>query len=280
MKSKKFKTSGIRHTTWVPYRELLTKKTTNNKGPLKSLTKGFMKRNGRMRSGAISMGQRGGGEKTSYRMVDFKQMKHGVPGIVASIEYDPMRTGFIALIHYQDGEKRYIIATQDMEVGHSIMSGEQAEVKSGNRLPLSKIPVGYFVHNIELTPGKGGQIVRSAGSGAQIMAAEGGFALLLLPSKEIRKVPEGSYASIGMISNPQHNLVTIGKAGRSRHMGRRPKVRGTVMNPVDHPHGGGEGKQGIGLKYPKTPWGKPALGVRTRNRRKASSKLIIRRRQK
>lgn len=275
MKSKTFRTSGIRQTTWVPFRELITKT-----GPEKSLTKGFKKRHGRMKSGAISMWHRGGGEKNSYRMIDFKQSKHNVPSVVASIEYDPFRSAFIALVHDRDGEKRYILATQDMKVGESIMSGDQAEIKNGNRLPLSKIPVGYFVHNVELVPGKGGQIVRSAGSGAQIMANEGGYVQLMLPSKEIRRIPETAYASIGMISNPQHNLTNIGKAGRARHKGRRPVVRGMVMNPVDHPHGGGEGKQGIGLKYPKTPWGKPARGVKTRQRRKSSDKFIIRRRTK
>jgi len=275
MKKPRFRTSGIRQTVGINYREFITKKE-----PEKALTFGVTRKAGRMGSGGISTRHKGGGHKQKMRIIDFKQNKFDMEARVIAIEYDPMRTAFIALLQYKDGERRYILAPKDLKVGDMAISSENAEVKVGNRVPLKKIPVGYFVHNVEFFPGKGGQLIRSAGSGAQIMATDGGFVNLLMPSKEIRKIPEDCFASVGTVSNAQHNLVIIGKAGRSRHMGRRPATRGSVMNPVDHPHGGGEGKQGIGLKYPKTPWGKPALGVKTRRSRKESDQYIVRRRIK
>ncbi len=260
--------------TVVDY-SVLTKKS-----PEKSLTYGRKKRVGRSTGGRITVRHKGGGVKRVYRNVDFRQDKINMPAKVTAIEYDPNRTAFIALIVYKDGEKRYILSPKDLKVGTSIITSEDAPLEVGNRTLLKKIPVGYFVHNVELLPGKGGQIIRSAGSSAQILARDGGYVHLQLPSTETRKVVENCWASIGPVSNPDHNLVCIGKAGRARHMGRRPAVRGTAMNPVDHPHGGGEGRQPIGLKRPKTPWGKPALGVKTRRKKKVTNIFIVKRRFK
>ncbi len=265
-------TPGQRGKTVVDYSVLTASE------PEKSLTKGFKRRKGRATSGRITTRHKGGGNKRLYRFVDFKQDKFDIEAKVLSLEYDPNRSAFIALVCYADGEKRYIIAEKNMKVGDKIITSENAPLKEGNRLPLSKIPVGFFVYNVELQPNKGGQIVRSAGSSAQVMAQEGGYTHLLMPSKEIRKVQSNCLASIGVVSNQEHSLVNYGKAGRSRWLGRRPAVRGSAMNPVDHPHGGGEGRQGVGLKYPKTPWGKHALGKKTRKKNKYSDKLILRRR--
>lgn len=274
IKSYKPTTASRRFMTVVDY-SVLTKKS-----PEKSLTYGRKKRVGRSTGGRITVRHKGGGVKKVYRNVDFRQNKINMPAKVTAIEYDPNRTAFIALIVYKDGEKRYILSPKDLKVGTSIVTSEDAPLEVGNRTLLKKIPVGYFVHNVELLPGKGGQIIRSAGSSAQILARDGGYVHLQLPSTETRKVVENCWASIGFVSNPDHNLVCIGKAGRSRHMGRRPAVRGTAMNPVDHPHGGGEGRQPIGLKRPKTPWGKPALGVKTRRKKKVTNIFIVKRRFK
>lgn len=274
IKSYKPTTASRRFMTVVDY-SVLTKKS-----PEKSLTYGRKKRVGRSTGGRITVRHKGGGVKKVYRNVDFRQDKINMPAKVTAIEYDPNRTAFIALIVYKDGEKRYILSPKDLKVGTSIVTSEDAPLEVGNRTLLKKIPVGYFVHNVELLPGKGGQIIRSAGSSAQILARDGGYVHLQLPSTETRKVVENCWASIGFVSNPDHNLVCIGKAGRSRHMGRRPAVRGTAMNPVDHPHGGGEGRQPIGLKRPKTPWGKPALGVKTRRKKKVTNIFIVKRRFK
>jgi len=248
--------------------------------PEKRLTAGLRSRAGRNSQGRITVRHQGGGHKKQYRLVDFKQDKFEVPGKVVSIEYDPNRTSFIALVYYKDGDKRYILAPQNLKVGDAVLTSESALFETGNRLPLSKIPLGTFIHNIELSPNKGGQLARSAGSSVQLLSREGGYANLVLPSSEIRRVQENCMASIGVLSNPEHNLVSIGKAGRSRWMGVRPTVRGSAMNPVDHPHGGGEGRQPIGLKFPKTPWGKHALGVKTRRKKKLSNKFITSRRKK
>lgn len=248
--------------------------------PEKRLTAGLKSHAGRNSQGRITVRHQGGGHKRQYRLVDFKQNKLEVPGKVVSIEYDPNRTSFIALVNYKDGDKRYILAPQNLKVGDTVLTSESAPFETGNRLPLSKIPLGTFIHNIELSPNKGGQLARSAGSSVQLLSREGGYANLVLPSSEIRRVSENCMASIGALSNSEHNLVSIGKAGRSRWMGVRPTVRGSAMNPVDHPHGGGEGRQPIGLKFPKTPWGKHALGVKTRRKKKLSNKFIISRRKK
>ncbi|MBI3671287.1 50S ribosomal protein L2 [Candidatus Azambacteria bacterium] len=271
---KRFKptTPGQRGRTVVDYSVLTTNK------PEKSLTKGYKRGVGRSKAGRITTRHKGGGNKRVYRCVDFKQDKFDIPSKVVSLEYDPNRSAFIALLVYADGEKRYVIAEKNMKVGDKVITSNDAPLKDGNRLPLKKIPVGFFVHNIEIEPNKGGQIVRSAGSAAQVMANEGGYTQLLMPSKEIRKVQDGCLATIGVVSNTEYALVNHGKAGRSRWVGKRPTVRGSAMNPVDHPHGGGEGRQGIGLKYPKTPWGKHALGKKTRKKRKGSDRLIVRRR--
>ena len=245
--------------------------------PEKSLVVSLSKNSGRNNQGKITVRHRGGGNRRKYRLVDFKRKKDGIAAKVIGIEYDPNRTANIALICYADGEKAYILAPAGLKVGMKVMSGAEAEVRPGNCLPLSAIPVGTMVHNIELYPGKGGQMVRSAGNGAQLMAKEGKYATLRLPSGEMRMVPLVCRASIGVVGNGDHNLVNIGKAGRKRHMGIRPTVRGSVMNPNDHPHGGGEGKTGIGRPGPCTPWGKPALGLKTRKKNKQSNKLIIRR---
>ena len=246
--------------------------------PEKSLTVSLKKTAGRNNQGKITVRHHGGGSRRKYRIIDFKRNKVDVPATVKSIEYDPNRTANIALICYADGEKSYIIAPNGLKVGDVLMNGENAEVKVGNCLPLSAIPVGTEIHNIELYPGKGGQLVRAAGNTAQLMAKEGKYATLRLPSGEMRLVPIVCRATIGTVGNVEHGLVNIGKAGRKRNMGIRPTVRGSVMNPNDHPHGGGEGRAPVGRSGPCTPWGKPALGLKTRKKNKKSNKMIIRRR--
>ena len=250
------------------------------KSPEKSLTITLNKKSGRNNQGKITVRHQGGGVKRKYRIIDFKRNKFDVPGTVSSIEYDPNRTANIALINYTDGEKRYILAPKGLEVGSKISAGKDADIKVGNALPLANIPVGTLVHNIELRPGKGGELARSAGSSAQILGRENNYVMLRLSSGEQRKVLGTCMATIGEVGNEDASLVKIGKAGRKRHMGIRPTVRGSVMNPNDHPHGGGEGRAPIGRKGPVTPWGKPALGYKTRKNKKASDKLIVRRRKK
>lgn len=250
-----------------------------DKKPEKSLTFNINKKFGRSR-GKISVRHTGGGHKTRYRMVDFKQNKLNVPGKIISIEKDPNRSALIALVNYKDGEKRYILATEGMKIGREIISAEKVPMRRGNRMKLENIPVGTIISNIELISGKGGQIVRSAGSGATLMGVDENMAQVKLASGEVRTVNKDCYATIGQVSNFEHNAYNVGKAGRSRWMGRRPAVRGSAMNPVDHPHGGGEGRQGIGLKHPKTPWGKPALGKKTRKKFKYSNRFILKRRSK
>ena len=246
--------------------------------PEKSLTTSLKKNAGRNNQGKITVRHQGGGNRRKYRIIDFKRRKDSIPATVIGIEYDPNRTANIALIAYADGEKAYILAPTGLSVGDKVMNGPEAEIRVGNCLPLENIPVGTQVHNIELYAGKGGQLVRSAGLAAQLMAKEGKYATLRLPSGEMRMVPLNCRATIGVIGNADHNLVKIGKAGRKRHMGIRPTVRGSVMNPNDHPHGGGEGRAPIGRSGPCTPWGKPALGLKTRKKNKQSNKLIVRRR--
>ena len=248
--------------------------------PEKSLLVSLSKKAGRNNQGRITVRHQGGGAKRKYRIIDFKRDKKDIEGTVSSIEYDPNRTANIALINYKDGEKRYIIAPKTLKVGDKIMSGEKADIKVGNALPLMNIPVGTVIHNIELKPGKGGQIARSAGNSAQILGREGKYVMIRLNSGESRLVLGTCMATIGEVGNTDHELVSIGKAGRKRHMGIRPTVRGSVMNPNDHPHGGGEGRAPIGRKGPLTPWGKPALGYKTRKNKKASDKLIVNRRKK
>ncbi|MGI6094724.1 MAG: 50S ribosomal protein L2 [Lachnospiraceae bacterium] len=265
-------TPSRRHMTGSDFSEIT--KTT----PEKSLVVSLKKNAGRNNQGKITVRHHGGGSRRKYRIIDFKRRKDDVPGKVVSIEYDPNRTANIALVAYADGEKAYILAPEGLQVGHKIVNSPNAEVRPGNCLPLEAIPVGTMVHNIELYPGKGGQLVRSAGNGAQLMAKEGKYATLRLPSGEMRMVPIVCRASIGVVGNGEHSLINIGKAGRKRHMGIRPTVRGSVMNPNDHPHGGGEGKTGIGRPGPSTPWGKPALGLKTRKKNKQSNKYIVRRR--
>ncbi len=250
-----------------------------DKKPEKSLLKKLNKKVGRSH-GKISVRHRGGGAKKKYRVIDFKMRKTGVESTVEAIEKDPNRSALIALLLDTDGERRYILATQNMKVGDKVIVDEKTPMTEGNRMMLKNIPVGTTVCNIEMVPGKGAQIVRSAGSSALLQAIDNGMAQLKMPSTEIRVVREDCFATIGQVSNFEHNIYRIGKAGRRRHMGWRPAVRGSAMNPVDHPHGGGEGTQPIGLKYPKTPWGKPALGVKTRRKKNASNKFIIRRRKK
>ena len=246
--------------------------------PEKSLVVSLSKNSGRNNQGKITVRHRGGGNRRKYRLVDFKRKKDGIAAKVIGIEYDPNRTANIALICYADGQKAYILAPQGLKVGQKIMNGEHAEARLGNCLPLSLIPIGTEVHNVELYPGAGAQMVRSAGVAAQLMAKEGKYATLRLPSGEMRMVPINCRATIGVVGNGEHSLVNIGKAGRKRHMGIRPTVRGSVMNPNDHPHGGGEGRAPVGRPGPCTPWGKPALGLKTRSKKKASNKLIVRRR--
>lgn len=251
----------------------ITKKT-----PEKSLLSPLKKNSGRNNQGKITVRHKGGGNRRKYRLVDFRRYKDDIPAKVIGIEYDPNRTANIALICYADGVKSYILAPEGLKVGDTVMNGPKAEIHIGNCLPLSLIPVGATIHNIELYPKHGGQMVRSAGGGAQLMAKEGKYATLRLPSGEMRMVPIECRATIGTVGNGEHNLINYGKAGRIRHMGIRPTVRGSVMNPNDHPHGGGEGKAPVGRPGPSTPWGKPALGLRTRKHKKASNKLIVRRR--
>ena len=246
--------------------------------PEKSLLVSSKKNSGRNSYGRITVRHRGGGQRRKYRIIDFKRDKFDVPATVVSVEYDPNRSSFIALLQYEDGEKRYILQPAGLKVGDTVIAGETADIKAGNALPLSKIPVGTVVHNVELYPGRGGQLARAAGNSAQLMAKEGTYALLRLPSGELRNVPAECMATIGQVGNLDHENVKIGKAGRKRHMGWRPTVRGSVMNPNDHPHGGGEGKSPIGRPGPVTPWGKPALGYKTRRTKKSSDKLIIKRR--
>ena len=246
--------------------------------PEKSLVVSLKKNAGRNNQGKITVRHHGGGSRRKYTIIDTKRYKDGIPGKVVSIEYDPNRSANIALISYLDGEKRYIIAPEGLQVGWKVYNGPEAEAKIGNCLPLANIPIGTMVHNIEMHPGKGGQLVRAAGTAAQLMAKEGKFATLRLPSGEMRMIPIICRATVGVVGNGEHALINIGKAGRKRHMGIRPTVRGSVMNPNDHPHGGGEGKCGIGRPGPCTPWGKPALGLKTRNKKKQSNKYIVRRR--
>ena len=265
-------TPGLRGMTVSTFEEITC--TT----PEKSLTKTLKKHSGRNSRGKITVRHRGGGYRPKYRIIDFKRNKDGIPGTVATIEYDPNRSANIALINYADGEKRYIIAPNELKVGNVIESGPDADIKVGNALPVANIPVGTIIHNIEMKPGKGGQMVRSAGNGAQLMAKEGDFAQVRLPSGEVRKIRLECRATIGEVGNLDHQNIQIGKAGRKRHMGIRPTVRGSVMNPNDHPHGGGEGKAGIGRVSPVTPWGKPALGYKTRKKKNPSNKYIVKRR--
>ena len=266
-------TPSRRNMTGLDFSEITKSK------PEKSLVHSLKKNAGRNNQGKITVRHRGGGEKRKYRIIDFKRnTKDGIPAKVTAIEYDPNRSANIALICYVDGVKSYILAPAGLKVGNTVMSGPQAEAKVGNCLPLADMPVGAQIHNVELHPGKGAQLVRSAGNEAQLMAKEGKYATLRLPSGEMRMVPIRCRAVIGAVGNAEHSLVKIGKAGRKRHMGFRPTVRGSVMNPNDHPHGGGEGKTGIGRPGPSTPWGKPALGLKTRDKKKHSNKLIIRRR--
>jgi large subunit ribosomal protein L2 len=271
---KKYKpvTSSMRFKTGLSFEELTTDR------PEKTLTRGKPGRAGRASSGRISVWRKGGGHKKKYRMVDFRREKHGIPGRVATIEYDPNRSAFIALVHYADGEKRYILMPAGLSVGAEVRSGPDVPLEKGNALPLARIPLGMTVHNVELTPGRGGQIVRSAGSRATLLAKEGDYVTLKLPSGEMRMVLARCYATIGEVSNQDHMNISLGKAGRSRWLGRRPKVRGVAMNPHDHPHGGGEGKTSGG-RHPVTPWGVPTKGYKTRKRRKPSGRLIVKRRK-
>mgnify|MGYP003471890186 FL=1 len=247
--------------------------------PEKSLLVSMSKNGGRNNSGRITVRHHGGGEKRKYRIIDFKRNKRDIPGKVATIEYDPNRSANIALVNYVDGEKRYIIAPKGIEVGMQIVAGENADIKVGNALPIANIPVGTVIHNIELRPGKGGELARSAGASAQILGRENEYVMIRLSSGEQRKVLGTCYATVGEVGNEDYGLVKLGKAGRTRHLGIKPTVRGSVMNPNDHPHGGGEGRAPVGRKSPMTPWGKPALGVKTR-KKKASDKFIVRRRSK
>ena len=265
-------TPSRRHMTGSDFAEVTKKE------PEKSLLVSLKKNSGRNNQGKITVRHQGGGNRRKYRIVDFKRYKDGIPATVIGIEYDPNRTANIALICYADGEKTYILAPEGLKDGMTVMNGAEAEVRVGNCMELNQIPVGTMVHNIELYPKHGGQLVRSAGNGAQLMAKEGKYATLRLPSGEMRMVPLVCRATIGVVGNGDHNLINVGKAGRKRHMGIRPTVRGSVMNPNDHPHGGGEGRAPVGRPGPSTPWGKPALGLKTRKKKKASNKLIVRRR--
>ena len=266
-------TPGRRNMTTMDYSGL------SKVAPERSLLEPIKKNAGRNSYGRITVRHRGGGNRRKYRVIDFKRERFGITATVQTLEYDPNRSAFIALVQYEDGEKRYIIAPQDLKVGDKIVSGPDADIKPGNALPLINIPVGTFLHNIELYPGKGAQLARSAGNTAQLMAKENGMALLRLPSGELRNVPANCMATVGVVSNPEHANVNYGKAGRKRHMGWRPTVRGSVMNPCDHPHGGGEGKSPIGRPGPVTPWGKPALGYKTRQKNKRTDKYIVKRRK-
>ena len=265
-------TNARRNMSTTDYSEL------SKVAPERSLLVSLKKNSGRNSYGRITVRHRGGGMRRKYRLIDFKRDKFDIPATVASIEYDPNRSAFIALLQYEDGEKRYILQPAGLKVGDTVVAGAGADIKPGNALPHTNIPVGTVVHNVELYPGRGGQLARAAGNSAQLMAKEGVYALLRLPSGELRNVPANCMATIGQVGNVDHENVKIGKAGRKRHMGWRPTVRGSVMNPCDHPHGGGEGKAPIGRPGPVTPWGKPALGYKTRNTKKQSDKLIVKRR--
>ena len=265
-------TNGRRNMTSLTYEEITTNK------PEKSLVAKKSKNGGRNNQGVITTRHHGGGHKQKYRIIDFKRNKDNIPGKVATIEYDPNRSANIALINYVDGEKRYILAPKGLEVGMEIISGEEADIKVGNALPMGNMPEGTVIHNIEMQPGKGGQIARSAGVSAQILGKEGKYVTVRLASGEVRKLLSVCSATVGVVGNEDHGLVNYGKAGRMRWKGVRPTVRGSVMNPNDHPHGGGEGRTSIGRKAPMTPWGKKAMGVKTRKNKKASTKLIVRRR--
>lgn len=259
------------------FMSVLTFEEVTKKTPEKSLVEIKKNRAGRNNQGKITVRHQGGGNKVKYRQIDFKRNKDGIPAKVAGIEYDPNRTANIALLNYADGEKRYILAPLDLKVGDTVLSGEGADIKPGNALPLRLIPLGTLIHNVEIIPGRGGQMVRSAGDSAQLMAKEGKFAQVRLPSGEVRMISIDAKATIGTVGNSDHSNVRIGKAGRTRHMGIRPTVRGVVMNPCDHPHGGGEGKSPVGLPAPVTPWGKPALGLKTRKHNKYSDRKIVKR---
>ena len=272
IKNYKPTTPSRRNMSVTDYSEL------SKKGPERSLLCSLNKKAGRNSYGRITVRHRGGGNRRKYRIIDFKRQKFDVPGKVVSLEYDPNRSSHIALVEYADGEKRYIIAPYGLTVGQEIMASVSADIKTGNALPLLNIPVGTFIHNVELYPGKGAQLARAAGNIAQLMAKEGKLALLRLPSGELRNVPVECMATIGQVGNIDHENVKIGKAGRKRNMGWRPTVRGSVMNPCDHPHGGGEGKSPVGRPGPTTPWGKPALGYKTRSKKKSSNKFIVKRR--
>ncbi|HEX9796107.1 MAG TPA: 50S ribosomal protein L2 [Anaerolineales bacterium] len=275
MAVKKYKPTspGRRHMSGATFEEVTKKK------PERSLLVPRRRQGGRNHSGRITVRHRGGGARRHYRLIDFRRDKHGIPASVAAIEYDPNRSARIALLTYADGEKRYILAPLGLQPGDRVNSGPQAEIRPGNALPLSNIPVGAVVHNIELYEGKGGQLVRSAGTSAQVLGKEGAHAAIRLPSGEVRRVRQTCYATIGEVGNPDHNNIKLGKAGRKRHMGIRPTVRGSAMSPRDHPHGGGEGRSPIGMPSPKSPWGKPTLGKKTR-RNKRTDRYIIRRRAK
>ncbi|WP_203334932.1 50S ribosomal protein L2 [Planococcus beigongshangi] len=267
-------TNGRRNMTTSDFAEITTNK------PEKSLLAPVKRKGGRNNQGKITVRHHGGGHKRQYRIIDFKRNKDGIPGRVATIEYDPNRSANIALIHYADGEKRYILAPKGVGVGTQIMSGETADIKPGNALPLSNIPMGSTIHNIEMKPGAGGQLVRSAGTSAQVLGKEGKYVTVRLQSGEVRMILATCRATIGAVGNEQHELINIGKAGRNRWKGNRPTVRGSVMNPNDHPHGGGEGRTPIGRKSPMSPWGKPTLGYKTRKKTNKSDKFIVRRRKK
>ena len=267
-------TNGRRNMTSLDFAEITTNK------PEKSLLAPLPKKAGRNNQGKITVRHHGGGHKKQYRIIDFKRNKDNVPAKIATIEYDPNRSANIALLHYVDGEKRYIIAPKELKVGQIVVSGETADIKVGNALPLANIPVGTLIHNIELKPGKGGQLVRSAGASAQVLGKEGKYVLVRLKSGEVRMILATCRATIGEVGNEQHGLVNIGKAGRTRWLGKRPTVRGSVMNPNDHPHGGGEGRTSIGRKSPMSPWGKPTLGKKTRSKKARSNKFIVRARNK
>ena len=265
-------TNGTRNMSVTDYSAL------SKCGPERSLLAPLNKKSGRNSYGRITVRHRGGGNRKKYRIIDFKRDKFDVKATVATLEYDPNRSAHIALLQYEDGEKRYILAPAGLKVGDVVEAGPSADIKPGNALALKDMPVGTVIHNVELYPGRGGQLARAAGNSAQLMAKEGGYALLRLPSGELRKVPEACMATVGTVGNEDHENVKIGKAGRTRHMGIRPTVRGSVMNPCDHPHGGGEGKSPIGRPGPVTPWGKPALGYKTRAKKNRSDKLIVKRR--
>ena len=262
------------------FMSVLTFEEITKKEPERSLTTDLRHKAGRNNQGKITVRHQGGGARRKYRIIDFKRTKDGIPATVKAIEYDPNRTCFIALLFYADGEKRYILAPLGLKVGDTVMSGPEADIKPGNCLPIANIPLGTLIHNIEIKVGRGGQMVRSAGTAAQVMAKEGAYAQVRLPSGEVRKVSMNARATVGQVGNTDHSNVRIGKAGRSRHMGIRPSVRGVVMNPCDHPHGGGEGRSPVGMPAPMSPWGKKTQGVKTRKHRKYSDKLIISRKSK